>query len=193
MASSAVYRYVASRDDLLTRLIVDAYDSIGAAAEAAEDPVDRADLFGRFAAACVAVRTWAHANPNEYALIYGSPVPGYAAPVDTVAPASRVTRVLAQILVDAVEAGALAPSPTARPAEAAVVTGLGPVRPQLPAGLPDEVVQRGLLTWLGLFGYVSFELFGQFHNVIAEEPGARDAFFAACVQEWAAQLGLAPS
>src|SRR5262245_66653849 len=72
MASSAVYRYVASRDDLLTRLIIDAYDSLGAAAEAGEAAVGRSDLTGRWAAVCVAVRSWALANPNEYALIYGS-------------------------------------------------------------------------------------------------------------------------
>src|SRR5215831_19686492 len=71
MASSAVYRYVASRDDLLTRLIIDAYDSLGEAAEYAETAVDRSDLLGRWSATCGAVRGWALANPNEYALIYG--------------------------------------------------------------------------------------------------------------------------
>jgi len=35
MASSAVYRYVESRDALLTLLIIEAYDSVGATAEAA--------------------------------------------------------------------------------------------------------------------------------------------------------------
>ncbi len=98
MASSAVYRYVASRDDLLTRLIIDAYNSLGAAAEVREAAVDRGDLAGRWSAICAAVRGWALANPNEYALIYGSPVPGYVAPPDTIAPASRVSNLLVQIL-----------------------------------------------------------------------------------------------
>src|SRR5579859_4095197 len=62
MASSAVYRYVASRDDLLTKLIIDAYDSLGAAAEASEAEVDRSDLAGRWTAVCVTVRNWAKAN-----------------------------------------------------------------------------------------------------------------------------------
>ena len=52
MASSALYRYFGSRDELLTRLIIDAYDSLGAAAEAAEATVDRDDLAARFAAIC---------------------------------------------------------------------------------------------------------------------------------------------
>src|SRR6266508_2766137 len=55
-SSSAVYRYVASRDELLTRLIVAAYDALGAAAETAEAAVARADLAGRWSALCGAVR-----------------------------------------------------------------------------------------------------------------------------------------
>lgn len=80
MVSSALYRYFPSRDDLLTALIVDAYDAIGAAAEqaAAEAGTDRP--LDRWTAVCRAVRTWAVAHPHEYALIYGSPVPGYTAP-----------------------------------------------------------------------------------------------------------------
>ena len=62
MASSALYRYFKSRDELLTRLIIDAYDSLGAAAEASEAAIDRADLAGRFTAICHAVRTWALAT-----------------------------------------------------------------------------------------------------------------------------------
>jgi AcrR family transcriptional regulator len=75
VSSSAVYGYVASRDELLTRLIVAAYDTLGIAAETQEAAVDRGDLAGRWAAACDAVRGWALANPNEYALIYGTPRP----------------------------------------------------------------------------------------------------------------------
>src|ERR1700744_2080553 len=89
MVSSAVYRYFASRDDLLTALIIDGYNAIGAAVEAADAACDRADHLGRWRAAGRAARPWAVAHPHEYALIYGSPVPGYEAPADTIAPAAR--------------------------------------------------------------------------------------------------------
>jgi len=52
VVSSAVYRYFASRDELLTALIIDAYNNLGDAAEAAEAAVDRSDLAGRHAAIC---------------------------------------------------------------------------------------------------------------------------------------------
>ncbi len=187
MASSAVYRYVASRDELLTRLIIDAYDSLGAAAERREADVDRTDLFGRWSAVCTTVRDWAHANPNEYALIYGSPVPGYVAPQDTIGPASRVSSLLVGILADAEP-----PSGDASgPGEGSWQSALGPVRVVFPPQLPDGAIQAGLMVWAGLFGVVSFELFGQFHNVVSEEPADRAAFFAECVRRWAVQLGLA--
>jgi AcrR family transcriptional regulator len=190
MASSAVYRYVASRDELLTKLIIEAYDSLGAAAETAEAAVDRADLAGRWAAVCTAVRVWASANPNEYALIYGSPVPGYVAPAETIAPASRAANVLIGILIDADGQRPGAGSDPAEGDKSAWSQALRPLRDALPAGVSASSIQTGLMTWSGLFGVISFELFGQFHNVVAEDSASRDSFFAECVQRWAAQLGL---
>jgi AcrR family transcriptional regulator len=184
MASSALYRYFKSRDELLTRLIIDAYDSLGAAAEAREAAAARTDLPGRFTATCAAVRAWALAHPNEYALIYGSPVPGYVAPADTVRPASRVTTLLLRIVVEAAAAGRL-PDADIRDAEAQpVAAALAPIRSYLPASVPAPLVQRALMVWTNLFGVVSFEVFGQLHNVVGEPCADRDAFFAECVRRW---------
>src|SRR3954466_12689278 len=102
MASSAVYRYFASRDELLTAMIIDAYDALGSTAEASV----RAGRFqDRFLSACHAVRDWALANPHEWALIYGSPVPGYQAPRDTVEPAIGVIVLIGTIVGEAAAAG----------------------------------------------------------------------------------------
>lgn len=90
MVSSALYRYFPSRDDLLTALIIDAYDSLGEAGEAAHSAVADAGPLRRWVAVCEAVRGWALGHPHEYALIYGSPVPGYVAPAATVPSAARV-------------------------------------------------------------------------------------------------------
>jgi AcrR family transcriptional regulator len=184
MASSALYRYFRSRDELLTRLIIDAYDSLGAAAEAREATMDRNDLAGRFTAVCDAVRAWALAHQNEYALIYGSPVPGYVAPPDTVPPATRVTALLLTIIVDAT-VGGRAPTLDAQDADAQPLAApLAPILSYLPPGIPVPLVQRALMVWTNLFGVISFELYGQLHQVVGENPGDRDAFFAACVRHW---------
>jgi AcrR family transcriptional regulator len=187
MVSSALYRYFPSRDDLLTALIIDAYHAVGEAAEAADAAAPRADLTARFLAVGKAVRGWALAHPYEYALIYGSPVPGYAAPEDTIAPATRTSAVLAAILRDGVAAGALAVAPGERLPRT--------VRADLQrlgadarfGGVPEPVFARGIAAWVQLFGLISFELFGQFNNVIHD----RDAFFDLQLRAAARQLGIA--
>jgi AcrR family transcriptional regulator len=159
MVSSAVYRYFPSRDELLTRLIIDGYDDLGAAAEAADHR--SAPPAERWLAVCRAVRAWALAHPHEYALLYGSPVPGYEAPKDTVPAASRVGAVLGAILGEAARSGAL-PDGTGERDPGLVsddaVAVLGGSHPAL-----DETVRvRALLAWSALFGTISFELFGHF-------------------------------
>jgi AcrR family transcriptional regulator len=167
MASSAVYRYFASRDELLTALIVEAYDAIGAAAEEAEALLARDDLRGRWRAACGAARDWALAHPHEYALVYGSPVPGYAAPEATVGPAARVGVLLCRVLADGVAAGTVDPGPE---------DADGMLAPDLAErmGLPPQLAGRAVLAWSSLFGAISFELFGHTHNVVADHAAHFD-------------------
>ena len=98
----ALYRYVKSRDDLLTLLIVDAYESLGRAVEEAEEAIPRDDLEGRWLAIWRTARTWALEHRNEYGLIYGTPVPGYQAPPETIPAASRISILLARIASEVV-------------------------------------------------------------------------------------------
>lgn len=163
MASSAIYRYFASRDALLTALIVDAYDSLGEAVEQAEGAVDRGDHLGRWMAATRAARAWALDHRHECSLIYGSPVPGYAAPTDTIDPAGRVGLVLAAILADANRADALGPVSGPPPADGLLAPGLAD---QL--GADPAHAGAGVQAWTWLFGTISFELFGHYKNVVAD-------------------------
>jgi hypothetical protein len=59
--------------------------------------------------------------------------------------------------------------------------------------MPSALLHQGLMAWAALFGTVSFELFGQLHGIIGEQPGDREAYFAESVRRWAAQLGIAPA
>jgi AcrR family transcriptional regulator len=187
MVSSALYRYFRSRDELLTALIIDAYDALGAAAEAASDALPTADTRGRWRASCTAIRDWALANPHEYALIYGSPVPGYQAPRTTVASAVRVVRVMGGILADAGpaagHAGARRPGEPLPPDLARQVTI---VAETIAPGVDDSVLTRALIAWTQLFGMISFELFGQFVGSL--EPA--DPFFGYTVERMADYIGL---
>lgn len=182
MVSSALYRYYPSRDDLLTALIIDAYESIGAAAERADASRPAHDLAGRWTAVGRAVRGWALEHPHEYALVYGSPVPGYRAPTDTIDPAGRVIRVLGGLLRDGYRgAGQAGPARVRRK----LAPDLARVRDAVAPQVPDDVLVTGLMAWTQLFGAVSFELFGHFENVIDE----RAALFDEMLARWAQTLG----
>lgn len=172
MVSSAVYRYFASRDELLTRLLVDAYDAVADAAEAGDATAERHDLAGRMVGATTAIRAWAVAHPHEYALVYGTPVPGYAAPADTIGPALRVSMVMLSILADGVAAGAIDTDERIETTRA-VRSDLAGLR-QVAPGVPDAVLARGLVAWTQLFGHISFELFGHLHNVVHDYDGFFD-------------------
>jgi AcrR family transcriptional regulator len=174
MVSSAVYRYFPSRDDLLTALIIDGYNALGAAAEQADAACRSDDHQGRWLAACRAVRDWALAHPHEYSLVYGSPVPGYQAPEQTIGPASRVAGVLGKIISDAQADGVLDP-PALCPAPPGSFGGdADRLRASVLPDVPDAVAARSLATWAGVFGLVSFELFGQFENVVTDRGALFD-------------------
>jgi AcrR family transcriptional regulator len=180
MVSSAIYRYFASRDDLLTALIIDGYNAIGAAVETAEEACARGEYAGRWLATCRAARAWALGHPHEYALIYGSPVPGYQAPPDTIGPASRVAVIYGRIVSDAYDAGALRPPSCCPPVPASLSEDAGRLRDAVMPGVPDDIAIRALTAWAGLFGQISFELFGQFNNVV-DDKGALFDHAADCL------------
>jgi len=211
MVSSAVYRYFPSRDDLLTALLITDYDELGAAVEAAgvaAGPTPGA----RWVAMCRAIRDWSVAHPGDFALLFGSPVPGYAAPRETVVPATRTTLALVRVVADAVGSGAPgvsgAPgasgssvtstpaaagrpgSPTAPPAAPgvagpAVADGVATLR-SFGITLPDEVLVRTLMAWTTVFGTISFELFGHFVGSVSDPA----AYFDQVIVRLADDLGF---
>jgi AcrR family transcriptional regulator len=184
MASSATYRYFPTRDALLTALIVAAFDDVGQAVEDADAGVRRGDHRGRWRAVAHALRAWAREHPHEYALVYGSPVPGYAAPTDTVGPATRVPRVLLGLLRDAEQAGA---QPARGPRlPAAEKAALAPVIALVEPPLSPAYTVRGLTAWATVFGHLSLELFGHMHNGVLDY----DAHWAQVVDVLATDLGL---
>ncbi|MDO2380066.1 TetR/AcrR family transcriptional regulator [Rhodococcus ruber] len=170
VVSSAVYRYVASRDELLTLLVVDGYTELAdtvddALADVAVDAhAEQFRVLGR------AVRTWALREPARYALLFGSPVPGYHAPAEqTTGPGTRVVVRLVRILDAAYAAGALrVPATVAVPDS--LTTDLGRIRAALGSGVPDAALARGVLVWAALFGAVNFEVFGQYGTDSFTDP-----------------------
>ena len=182
LVSSAIYRYFPTRDDVLTALIVDAYNDLGAFAERAAARVPNDEPRRRLHAAASAIRKWAKSNPNEYALLYGSPVPGYEAPPFTVEPAARVALVLGSIVVDAWQRSNLRTEDDESAMKGVLETrALDEVMP----GVPEAVRALSLMVWSQIFGCISFELFGHFVGTVRNA----NRFFVIVVDE-AANLVL---
>ena len=88
ITAPAIYNYFPDRDALVTALIIDAFTSFGDWQLEARDSVHADDLGGRMKAIGLAYRDWAHAYPQRYQLIFGTPIPGYKGPVDKIFPSS---------------------------------------------------------------------------------------------------------
>ncbi|NUP52969.1 MAG: TetR/AcrR family transcriptional regulator [Catenulispora sp.] len=148
MSGPALYRYFASRDDLITELIRDAYQSLSDAVRGAAS--SGADIRGLAAA----LRSWALEDPQRYLLVYGTPVPGYHAPEDTTRHASEVMAAL----LDASGAeglGAMPPSPLQEHlADHRAWAGEHPA--------DSAALHRALVFWTRLHGVLSLELSGHF-------------------------------
>lgn len=187
VVSSAVYRYVASREELLTLLIVDAYDELGDAVDAAIAAAGD-DPSGQFRAAAGAIRDWALAERPRYALLFGTPVAGYDAPAEqTSGPGTRVIVALAHIWERANTRGVRTPT-EARPELPASLRGdIERIRQEYRLEAEDDLILRGLHSWAALFGLVSWEVFDQYGAGTISDPAA---LFDYQLDLLAATLGL---
>jgi AcrR family transcriptional regulator len=88
ITAPALYNYFPDRDALVTALIIDAYTSFGDSQIEARDALPMENMIGRMRAVGVAYRKWAHTYPQRYQLIFGTPIPGYDAPLMEVLPSA---------------------------------------------------------------------------------------------------------
>ena len=192
MAPSALYRYFDGRDALLSALILSAYESLAAESErvAADAEAHAGGDAERWKVVPRAVRAWALERPHEWGLIFGTPIPGYHAPHDTVVPYARIADAIMRPVVDAYRGGRLAAGPRRLPVSPpsdALRAAMAPISDGLFPGVPAEHVVLAVESWTTLVGAVSLEVFGHWRNTILD-PGE---YFEAVLDDLAATLGLA--
>ncbi|RUQ21691.1 TetR/AcrR family transcriptional regulator [Kocuria sp. HSID16901] len=161
VVSSAVYRYVSSKEELLTALLVDAYESLGDAVTQNLDP--SAEPATRFRSIAHAMRDWALRHREQWALLYGSPVPGYAAPEERTTNAG--TRVIGMLIATISEGN----PPVSQPSEALTAWVVPEVEKMGVEASPRHIA-FGIEAWGTLIGTISMELFGQL-GPLPEELG----------------------
>ncbi|WP_205860547.1 TetR/AcrR family transcriptional regulator [Phycicoccus sp. HDW14] len=153
MVSSAVYRYVANRDELLTLLLVDAYTEQADAVDAAVAGAAGRSWDERIVVGGMAFREWAVRDPSSYALLYGSPVPGYEAPAErTVEPGTRVVITLAGLVDEGVREGSVPVDGPVPIAHAGLSDDLVRVAAETGLGAGPDVLARALTLWAVLVG-----------------------------------------
>jgi AcrR family transcriptional regulator len=163
MVSSAVYRYVANRDELLTLLLVDAYDDQADAVDSAVASVGDRPWDVRLLAAAAAFRAWAVREPSRYALLYGSPVPGYAAPAErTTEPGTRVIGTLLGLVAEGVARGDVPDGPAPLDPQEPLAADLRRVTADVGLDVHPAVLARAVLLWATIVGGTSLEVFGQY-------------------------------
>lgn len=156
VVSSAVYRYVSSRDDLLTLLLIDAYSDLAARVDEASAGLWREWILRMAHAA----RDWAVSEPARWALLYGTPVPGYRAPAErTTGPGTRVvgalfSAVAAGVAAGEIDGGGVVPEPLS--------VDFDGVRAEFGVSIGDGAMAKTVTLWAGLVGAISLEVFGQY-------------------------------
>jgi hypothetical protein len=154
---------------LLTLLLVDAYSELANAVESARADADtswRAQL----TATARAAREWAVARPADWALLYGSPVPGYHAPVErTVGPGTRVVSALFDVIAAGIAGGDI---PSARRSvDSPLSSDFERLREEFAFAGDDLAVAKCFAFWAGLVGAISLEVFGQYGTDTLTDPG----------------------
>ena len=157
VSGPALYRYYASRDELLGALVADGYRELAGAVAGAAETTGRRGPEARLVAVAAAYRAWALAHPQRYTMLFGPRPAGYADSPAAIAEIQPGMEVLLGLLGEL--AGASADGPPPRDRLARQLRAWHEDRAG-DAGVPVAVLRLGVLTWTRLHGIVGLELAG---------------------------------
>jgi AcrR family transcriptional regulator len=189
MTAPALYRYVASYQELIDLVAFEvdraATDTFRAAADT--QPAD--DPAGRLICACVAFRQWALRNPREFGLVFANPVADSSCIRREAVTISSSGHLFTDLLYD-VWVKYQHPIPTLEDLPPAVREAvLEPLMPAKVERIPEE--QRGLVWtymqgWTQLYGVVALEVFGHMDPRVIESG----EMFVDTIRNFAPRLSL---
>jgi AcrR family transcriptional regulator len=169
ITAPAIYNYFQRRDDLVTALIVDAYNSLADAQEASVRNLAVEELSGRLSALGLAYRQWAVTYPQRYQLIFGTPIPNYHAPEDVTIPAA--TRALAPLIKAIQDISSVGSLKTERLASMSPkLESMLRSWQEIECGSDLEVLYLALVIWSRVHGLVTLEISNQL-PAFFDDPG----------------------
>ena len=164
VSGPALYRYFASRDELLTELAIDAYHDLADALSAAASRAPGSGPRARLEDMARAYRSWALDQPHRYRLLFGPPLPGYDAHAERLVGASQ--RAMSQLLDVLREFSDGTIEPSAEP----LASQLAAWAQRQDPGIDPATALRAVLIWSRLHGIVSLEISGNFASM-GIDPG----------------------
>ena len=187
MTAPALYRYYRDRDALVTALLIDAFTAFTASLEGARDAFAIDDHVGRFRGICRAYFQWAAQNPQRYALLFGTPIPGYLFAEELGPVAQRSFLVLQGVIGEAHSAGKLSAELTTLRLPAPMKSRYEALRKM---GMPYTplVTHLALSVWSSMHGITSLYLHHYLTGLLQENI---PAFVNFEIENIARNLGLA--
>jgi AcrR family transcriptional regulator len=188
-ASSALFRYFPNFNDLINALVVDAYNSLADTVGPAIDSCSPDDHARRWFSICSAYRRWSLDNQSEFALLHGTPLPGYEAPPEVTGPAaSRLPIAAMRVFGAAVDAGAADPTRSQIPEE----IEMGPLWNNLMGDQESLYDPRlggiVLSSYYSMQGYLAAEIFGSLVRLVKNS----DLLFDAHIRTAMLGMGFRP-
>jgi len=184
MSAAALYRYFPSLEALIADVASEIFDELSAAAEAAGRGEGEVDA--QLVAMARGFRRWSIAHPQEFALLFGTPVPGVAEMEAECAPAEH----------PGARFGAVFVAPFARfwaelgrppaPEDPELRRRLAPMYAAHGDILPPQAMYQFLIGWIRLYGVVALEVFGHLRWAVDDVEPLFEAELAAFV------VGLRP-
>lgn len=188
MTAPALYRYFGSHGELLRHLIGDLFTELTGELRAAIERRPPGDLSGKFLAVSRQFRLWALAHPNEYALLFGAPVPGAGHQEEAdfaEESARRFAWTFMTLFIELWHKKAFPVPPDDR-IDPALRPQLSRYRDEIGVDLPLGAIQQFLHCWIRLQGGVSLDVFGHLKFALDDaEP-----MFELTLAELAAAVGV---
>ena len=187
ITAPAIYNYFPRLEDLITALIVDAFNDLADAMEAAEAAEPSERPYDKIMALCLAYREWAIAHPTVFQLIYGNPIPGYCAPEELTIPLARRPFLgLFRWFLRAHQAGELTIPAGYQAVPPAMTEGAAAWRRLSGIEMPDALLGILMSGWARIHGAVLLELFGHLEPLV----GAGGTFYRYELEAFADLLQL---
>ena len=167
ITAPAVYNYFPRLEDLITALIVDAFNDLADAMQAAGQSVTSSTWAPKIKATLLAYRQWAVAHPAEFQLIYGNPIPGYAAPSEVTAPlAERPFTILYSYFSEALKSWELSIPPEYRSIPPNIKTYITDSNRARGVQIQPDLFYLLVVGWSRFHGIVMLELFNHLQPVV---------------------------